>query len=206
MSHSSSVYYGVSVTAFILLLLLLFVESLSFVLYAPVCVCASSPPAQAGSGSPIMATAIQEFQRTESDRLNEVKGHLEIALLEKHFLREYHDRHGERSEFTRWKLSAPVTVVVAVHPDYFFKPLGRVSQFHSTSFSNSPDVQLCFLFFVRGLAFFFSFWLQTRCSAAAPVSHTLIFEQSRQTALRSVVDVVPPDPQEVVHSHQRRPS
>lgn len=89
MSHSSSVYYGVSVTAFILLLLLLlFVESLSFVLHAPVCVCASSPPAQAGSGSPIMATAIQEFQRTESDRLNEVKGHLEIALLEKHFLRE----------------------------------------------------------------------------------------------------------------------
>ncbi|XP_075867629.1 GRAM domain-containing protein 4 isoform X1 [Nelusetta ayraudi] len=42
----------------------------------------------AGSGSPIMATAIQEFQRTESDRLNEVKGHLEIALLEKHFLQE----------------------------------------------------------------------------------------------------------------------
>ncbi|GLD63153.1 GRAM domain-containing protein 4-like protein [Lates japonicus] len=33
-----------------------------------------------------MAAAIQEFQRSESDRLNEVKGHLEIALLEKHFL------------------------------------------------------------------------------------------------------------------------
>ncbi|XP_071358070.1 GRAM domain-containing protein 4 isoform X1 [Trachinotus anak] len=41
----------------------------------------------AGSGSPTMAAAIQEFQRSESDRLNEVKGHLEIALLEKHFLR-----------------------------------------------------------------------------------------------------------------------
>uniref|UniRef100_A0A672IMB0 GRAM domain containing 4a n=1 Tax=Salarias fasciatus TaxID=181472 RepID=A0A672IMB0_SALFA len=42
----------------------------------------------AGSGSPTMAAAIQEFQRSESDRLNEVKGHLEIALLEKHFLQE----------------------------------------------------------------------------------------------------------------------
>ncbi|XP_029351045.1 GRAM domain-containing protein 4 isoform X2 [Echeneis naucrates] len=42
----------------------------------------------AGSGSPPMAAAIQEFQRSESDRLNEVKGHLEIALLEKHFLQE----------------------------------------------------------------------------------------------------------------------
>ncbi|XP_069020852.1 GRAM domain-containing protein 4 isoform X5 [Embiotoca jacksoni] len=40
----------------------------------------------AGSGSPTMAAAIQDFQRSESDRLNEVKGHLEIALLEKHFL------------------------------------------------------------------------------------------------------------------------
>ncbi|XP_077400142.1 GRAM domain-containing protein 4 isoform X1 [Vanacampus margaritifer] len=42
----------------------------------------------AGSGSPIMAAAIQDFQRSESERLNEVKGHLEIALLEKHFLQE----------------------------------------------------------------------------------------------------------------------
>ncbi|XP_034019495.1 GRAM domain-containing protein 4 isoform X1 [Thalassophryne amazonica] len=42
----------------------------------------------AGSGSPTMAAAIQDYQRTESDRLNEVKGHLEIALLEKHFLQE----------------------------------------------------------------------------------------------------------------------
>ncbi|XP_029019750.1 GRAM domain-containing protein 4 isoform X1 [Betta splendens] len=42
----------------------------------------------AGSGSPIMAATIQDFQRSESDRLNEVKGHLEIALLEKHFLQE----------------------------------------------------------------------------------------------------------------------
>ncbi|XP_072566056.1 GRAM domain-containing protein 4-like isoform X6 [Paramormyrops kingsleyae] len=41
----------------------------------------------AGSG---VATAggMQDFHRSESDRLNEVKGHLEIALLEKHFLQE----------------------------------------------------------------------------------------------------------------------
>ena len=43
---------------------------------------------QAGSGALNMAAAFQDFQRSESDRLNEVKGHLEIALLEKHFLRE----------------------------------------------------------------------------------------------------------------------
>ncbi|KAM8884485.1 GRAM domain-containing protein 4 isoform 1-T1 [Synchiropus picturatus] len=42
----------------------------------------------AGSGSPTMAAAMQDFQRSESERLNEVKGHLEIALLEKHFLQE----------------------------------------------------------------------------------------------------------------------
>uniref|UniRef100_A0A674NZV5 GRAM domain containing 4 n=1 Tax=Takifugu rubripes TaxID=31033 RepID=A0A674NZV5_TAKRU len=42
----------------------------------------------AGSGSPTMAANNQDFQRSESDRLNEVKGHLEIALLEKHFLQE----------------------------------------------------------------------------------------------------------------------
>lgn len=54
------------------------------------CVCVR---AQAGSGSPTMAAAIQDFQRSESDRLNEVKGHLEIALLEKHFLREYEHTH-----------------------------------------------------------------------------------------------------------------
>ncbi|KAM4676720.1 GRAM domain-containing protein 4 [Discoglossus pictus] len=42
----------------------------------------------AGSGTLIMAAGISEFSRTESDRLNEVKGHLEIALLEKHFLQE----------------------------------------------------------------------------------------------------------------------
>nr|XP_023685995.1 GRAM domain-containing protein 4 isoform X1 [Paramormyrops kingsleyae] len=35
-----------------------------------------------------MAATMQDFQRSESDRLNEVKGHLEIALLEKHFLQE----------------------------------------------------------------------------------------------------------------------
>uniref|UniRef100_A0A3Q2C709 GRAM domain containing 4a n=1 Tax=Cyprinodon variegatus TaxID=28743 RepID=A0A3Q2C709_CYPVA len=42
----------------------------------------------AGSGSPTMAAAVQDFQRSESERLSEVKGHLEIALLEKHFLQE----------------------------------------------------------------------------------------------------------------------
>lgn len=36
-----------------------------------------------------MASGVQDFNRTESDRLNEIKGHLEIALLEKHFLRKY---------------------------------------------------------------------------------------------------------------------
>ncbi|MED6236250.1 GRAM domain-containing protein 4 [Ataeniobius toweri] len=41
---------------------------------------------QAGSGSPTMAASVQDFQRSESERLSEVKGHLEIALLEKHFL------------------------------------------------------------------------------------------------------------------------
>uniref|UniRef100_A0A8U7ML28 GRAM domain containing 4 n=1 Tax=Corvus moneduloides TaxID=1196302 RepID=A0A8U7ML28_CORMO len=35
-----------------------------------------------------MASGVQDFNRTESDRLNEIKGHLEIALLEKHFLQE----------------------------------------------------------------------------------------------------------------------
>ncbi|MEE6481176.1 hypothetical protein FKM82_012775 [Ascaphus truei] len=42
----------------------------------------------AGSGTIVMASGLPEFSRTESDRLNEVKGHLEIALLEKHFLQE----------------------------------------------------------------------------------------------------------------------
>ncbi|XP_051978812.1 GRAM domain-containing protein 4-like isoform X2 [Xyrauchen texanus] len=42
----------------------------------------------AGSGTLTMSTAIQDYQRCETDRLNEVKGHLEIALLEKHFLQE----------------------------------------------------------------------------------------------------------------------
>lgn len=41
----------------------------------------------AGPGT-VMATGIPDFHRTESDRLNELKGHLEIALLEKHFLQE----------------------------------------------------------------------------------------------------------------------
>lgn len=55
-------------------------------------------PFQAGPGTLIMATGIQDFSRTEYDRLNEIKGHLEIALLEKHFLREclglWHGRGG----------------------------------------------------------------------------------------------------------------
>nr|XP_046184797.1 GRAM domain-containing protein 4-like isoform X2 [Oncorhynchus gorbuscha] len=42
----------------------------------------------AGSVALTMAAAFQDFQRSESDRLNEMKGHLEIALLEKHFLQE----------------------------------------------------------------------------------------------------------------------
>ncbi|XP_063302856.1 GRAM domain-containing protein 4 isoform X1 [Pelobates fuscus] len=42
----------------------------------------------AGPGTVVMASGVSEFNRTESDRLNEVKGHLEIALLEKHFLQE----------------------------------------------------------------------------------------------------------------------
>ncbi|XP_040451866.1 GRAM domain-containing protein 4 isoform X2 [Falco naumanni] len=42
----------------------------------------------AGPGTVIMASGVQDFNRTESDRLNEIKGHLEIALLEKHFLQE----------------------------------------------------------------------------------------------------------------------
>lgn len=43
-----------------------------------------------------MAAGVQDFSRTEFDRLNEIKGHLEIALLEKHFLREY------KEVFMRW--------------------------------------------------------------------------------------------------------
>ncbi|XP_074083368.1 GRAM domain-containing protein 4 isoform X2 [Macrotis lagotis] len=42
----------------------------------------------AGPGSLIMAAGVQDYNRTEFDRLNEIKGHLEIALLEKHFLQE----------------------------------------------------------------------------------------------------------------------
>uniref|UniRef100_A0A3Q2QGF3 GRAM domain containing 4 n=1 Tax=Fundulus heteroclitus TaxID=8078 RepID=A0A3Q2QGF3_FUNHE len=47
-----------------------------------------APRDPAGSGSPTMAAVVQDFQRSESERLSEVKGHLEIALLEKHFLQE----------------------------------------------------------------------------------------------------------------------
>uniref|UniRef100_A0A673XXA3 GRAM domain containing 4 n=1 Tax=Salmo trutta TaxID=8032 RepID=A0A673XXA3_SALTR len=43
----------------------------------------------AGPGTLTMpAAAIQDYQRAETDRLNDLKGHLEIALLEKHFLQE----------------------------------------------------------------------------------------------------------------------
>ncbi|XP_067860995.1 GRAM domain-containing protein 4 isoform X2 [Heptranchias perlo] len=42
----------------------------------------------AGPGVSIMTSGVQDFNRTESERLNEIKGHLEIALLEKHFLQE----------------------------------------------------------------------------------------------------------------------
>ncbi|XP_036616749.1 GRAM domain-containing protein 4 isoform X2 [Trichosurus vulpecula] len=42
----------------------------------------------AGPGTLIMAAGVQDYNRTEFDRLNEIKGHLEIALLEKHFLQE----------------------------------------------------------------------------------------------------------------------
>ncbi|KAL0968003.1 hypothetical protein UPYG_G00260880 [Umbra pygmaea] len=42
----------------------------------------------AGTGTPIMTAVIQDDQRCEADRLNELKGHLEITLLEKHFLQE----------------------------------------------------------------------------------------------------------------------
>ena len=36
-----------------------------------------------------MASGVQDFNRMESDRLNDINGHLEMALLEKHFLRKY---------------------------------------------------------------------------------------------------------------------
>ncbi|XP_043944316.1 GRAM domain-containing protein 4 isoform X2 [Protopterus annectens] len=42
----------------------------------------------AGPGTLNMASGVPDYNRTESDRLNEIKGHLEIALLEKHFLQE----------------------------------------------------------------------------------------------------------------------
>ncbi|KAJ7329615.1 hypothetical protein JRQ81_015789 [Phrynocephalus forsythii] len=41
-----------------------------------------------GPGTINMASGVLDYNRTESDRLNEIKGHLEIALLEKHFLQE----------------------------------------------------------------------------------------------------------------------
>ncbi|XP_066490040.1 GRAM domain-containing protein 4 isoform X1 [Tiliqua scincoides] len=41
-----------------------------------------------GPGTINMASGVLDYNRAESDRLNEIKGHLEIALLEKHFLQE----------------------------------------------------------------------------------------------------------------------
>ncbi|XP_016425218.1 GRAM domain-containing protein 4 isoform X2 [Sinocyclocheilus rhinocerous] len=41
----------------------------------------------AGSGT-MSAAPIQDYKMSDADRLNEVKGHLEITLLEKHFLQE----------------------------------------------------------------------------------------------------------------------
>lgn len=58
-----------------------------------------------------MAAGVQDFNRTEFDRLNEIKGHLEIALLEKHFLREYRWGDGRmpsrRSAQAVWAGEAP---------------------------------------------------------------------------------------------------
>uniref|UniRef100_A0A3P8YLC6 GRAM domain-containing protein n=1 Tax=Esox lucius TaxID=8010 RepID=A0A3P8YLC6_ESOLU len=45
-------------------------------------------PYWAGPVTPAMAAVVLDDQRSEADRLNELKGHLEIALLEKHFLQE----------------------------------------------------------------------------------------------------------------------
>uniref|UniRef100_A0A8C4QSB1 Uncharacterized protein n=1 Tax=Eptatretus burgeri TaxID=7764 RepID=A0A8C4QSB1_EPTBU len=39
-------------------------------------------------GTPTLLGPVPDAMRTESDKLNEVKGHLELALLEKHFLQE----------------------------------------------------------------------------------------------------------------------
>uniref|UniRef100_A0A671YKL1 GRAM domain containing 4 n=1 Tax=Sparus aurata TaxID=8175 RepID=A0A671YKL1_SPAAU len=51
---------------------------------------------EAGPGS--FSAALQDDSRTD---LNEVKGHLEIALLEKHFLREYSDINVFKQELER---------------------------------------------------------------------------------------------------------
>ncbi|XP_024906810.1 GRAM domain-containing protein 4 [Pteropus alecto] len=52
----------------------------------------------AGPGTLIMAAGVQDLNRTEFDRLNEIKGHLEIALLEKHFLHvAMHDRTSSKA-------------------------------------------------------------------------------------------------------------
>lgn len=55
-----------------------------------------------------MAAGVQDYSRTEFDRLNEIKGHLEIALLEKHFLREC-SRRGAGGEGAQGSEVQPVT-------------------------------------------------------------------------------------------------
>lgn len=67
---------------------------------------------QAGPGTLIMATGVQDLNRTEFDRLNEIKGHLEIALLEKHFLRECQWGGGGRGGGTRLAEVEPGTTAV----------------------------------------------------------------------------------------------
>uniref|UniRef100_H3AAD2 GRAM domain containing 4 n=1 Tax=Latimeria chalumnae TaxID=7897 RepID=H3AAD2_LATCH len=52
----------------------------------------------AGPGTLNMASGVQDFNRSEYDRLSEVKGHLEIALLEKHFLQSEEELRKLREE------------------------------------------------------------------------------------------------------------
>lgn len=74
-----------------------------------------------------MAAGVQEFNRTESDRLNEIKGHLEIALLEKHFLREYQWGPGGGVQHGRHliKHSWPTTAVTGLVAGTVVAPCGR---------------------------------------------------------------------------------
>ncbi|KAB1270571.1 GRAM domain-containing protein 4 [Camelus dromedarius] len=63
----------------------------------------------AGPGTLIMAAGVQDFNRTEFDRLNEIKGHLEIALLEKHFLQPVLCPREEQGRccLSTWQTSPP---------------------------------------------------------------------------------------------------